>query len=115
VRWSPAVVRGLHGTIVQVATSNSDSYALTASGAVYAWGAASQGELGDGTLRHMSVRAVRVHLPAGVRITALANPMPYDGAMAISAGGTVWAWGNDRSRNSAGRMAASCPARPGSR
>lgn len=98
VRWSPAVVRGLHGTIVQVATSNSDSYALTASGAVYAWGAASQGELGDGTLRRLSTRAVRVHLPAGVRITALANPMPYDGAMAISANGTVWAWGNDRSR-----------------
>ncbi|HTU30695.1 MAG TPA: hypothetical protein VMF07_15020 [Solirubrobacteraceae bacterium] len=98
VRWSPAIVRGLHGTIVQVATSNSDSYALTAAGAVYAWGAASQGELGDGRLGRVSARAVRVHLPQGVRITALANPMPYDGAMAIAANGTVWAWGNDRSR-----------------
>ncbi len=98
VRWSPAIVRGLHGTIIQVATSNSDSYALTAAGAVYAWGAASQGELGDGTLRQVSARAVRVHLPVGVRIRALANPMPYDGAMAISANGTVWAWGNDRAR-----------------
>lgn len=98
VRFSPTVVRGLHGRIVQVATSNSDSYALTASGGVYAWGAASQGELGDGTLRRLSLRAVRVHLPAGVRIRALANPMPYDGAMAIASGGSVWAWGNDRSR-----------------
>jgi alpha-tubulin suppressor-like RCC1 family protein len=96
VRWSPTVVHGLHGTVVQVATSNSDSYALTAGGAVYAWGAASQGELGNGTLGRVSARAVRVHLPAGVRISALANPMPYDGAMAISANGTVWAWGNDR-------------------
>lgn len=98
VRWSPTVVRGLHGTIVQVATSNSDSYALTAGGAVYAWGAGSQGELGDGLRRRLSVRAVRVHLPAGVRIRALSNPMPYDGGMAIATDGTVWAWGNDRSR-----------------
>jgi alpha-tubulin suppressor-like RCC1 family protein len=98
VRWSPTVVRGLHGTIVQVATSNSDSYALTGAGKIFAWGAASQGELGDGRLHRLSVRAVRVHLPAHVRITTLANPMPYDGAMAISANGTVWAWGNDRSR-----------------
>ncbi len=98
VRWSPTIVHGLHGTVVQVATSNSDSYALTAAGAVYAWGAASQGELGNGTLGRVSARAVRVHLPAGVRISALANPMPYDGAMAISANGTVWAWGNDRAR-----------------
>ncbi len=98
VRWSPTVVRGLHGTVVQVATSNSDSYALTASGAVYAWGAGSQGELGNGTRRRLSVRAVRVHLPAGVRIRALSNPMPYDGGMAIATDGTVWAWGNDRAR-----------------
>jgi alpha-tubulin suppressor-like RCC1 family protein len=98
VRWTPTIVRGLRGTVTQIATSNSDSYALTASGAVYAWGSGSQGELGDGTLRRLSVRAVRVHLPAGVRITALSNPMPYDGAMAIASDGTVWAWGNDRSR-----------------
>lgn len=98
VRWRPTVVQGLHGTIVQVATSNSDSYALTAGGLVYAWGTGSQGELGDGTRRRLSARAVRVHLPAGVRIRALSNPMPYDGGMAIATNGTVWAWGNDRSR-----------------
>jgi alpha-tubulin suppressor-like RCC1 family protein len=98
VRWLPTVVRGLPGTIVQVATSNSDSYALTAGGEVYAWGAGSQGELGDGTRRRLSVRAVRVHLPAGVRVRALSNPMPYDGGMAIATSGTAWAWGNDRSR-----------------
>src|SRR5579875_3924292 len=98
VRWSPTVVGGLHGRIVQVATSNSDSYALTSGGTVYAWGPGSQGELGNGTRRRLSLRAVRVHLPAGVRIRALSNPMPYDGGMAIATNGTVWAWGNDRSR-----------------
>jgi len=98
VRRYPTVVRGLPGRIVQVATSNSDSYALTAGGAVYAWGPGSQGELGDGGRRRLSLRAVRVHLPAGVRIRALSNPMPYDAGMAIATNGTVWAWGNDRSR-----------------
>lgn len=91
-------MRGIRGTVVQVSSSNAASYALTAAGAVYAWGAASQGELGDGTLRELSLRAVRVRLPSGVRIRALADPLPYDAAMAIAAGGTVWAWGNDRAR-----------------
>ena len=98
VQWAPTVVRGLSGTIVQIATSNSDSYALTAGGAVYAWGAGAQGELGNGTLPQVSMHAVRVDLPPGVRIRALSNPMPYDGGMAIATNGTVWAWGNDLSR-----------------
>jgi hypothetical protein len=38
---------------------------------------------------------VRVHFPAGVKIARLPNPMPYNGGMAISTTGTVYAWGND--------------------
>jgi len=34
----PTPVQGIKGRIVQVATSNSDGYALTSSGAVWAWG-----------------------------------------------------------------------------
>jgi alpha-tubulin suppressor-like RCC1 family protein len=91
----PTPVSGIKGTITSIATSNSDSYALTASGAVYAWGHGSQGELGNGTVTVSQASAVRVDFPAGVKIAKLPNPMPYNGGMAISTTGTVYAWGND--------------------
>ena len=99
IRDVPTPVSGIDGTVRQVATSNSTGYALTTSGAVYAWGTGSQGELGNGTTTTLSGGAVRVDLPAGVRIAKLANPMPYDGAMAIDTRGHVWAWGNDEARD----------------
>jgi alpha-tubulin suppressor-like RCC1 family protein len=98
-RLAPTPVRGIHGTVTQIATSNSTGYALTAAGAVYAWGTGSQGELGNGTTTRLSRRAVRVHFPAGVRIAKLPNPMPYNGGMAIDAAGDAWGWGNDEARN----------------
>jgi alpha-tubulin suppressor-like RCC1 family protein len=90
---TPAPVAGITGRVVQVATSNSDGYALTSSGTVWAWGVASYGELGNGTTSPYSTRAVRVSFPAGVRITTLANPMPFDGALAIDSAGRAWGWG----------------------
>jgi alpha-tubulin suppressor-like RCC1 family protein len=38
-------------------------------------------------------RAVKVGFPSGVKITSLANPMPFDAGMAIDAAGHAWAWG----------------------
>ena len=90
---TPAVVGGITGDVVQIATSNSDSYALTSNGEVWAWGVASYGELGDGQTPPYSTRAVRVDFPAGVKIVALANPMPFDGALAIDSHGHAWGWG----------------------
>ena len=89
----PTRVPGISGQVVQIATSNSDGYALTASGAVWAWGVASYGELGNGEHPAYSTRAVKVGFPAGVRITSLANPMPFDGALAIDSQGHAWGWG----------------------
>jgi alpha-tubulin suppressor-like RCC1 family protein len=89
----PTRVTGISGRVVQIATSNSDGYALTSGGAVWAWGVASYGELGDGEHPAYSTRAVKVEFPAGVRITTLANPMPFDGALAIDSQGHVWGWG----------------------
>jgi len=90
---TPTLVSGITGTVVQIATSNSDSYALTSAGTVFAWGVGSSGQLGDGsTIDFMSV-AVKVKFPAGVRITSLANPMPYDGALVIDSRADVWGWG----------------------
>jgi alpha-tubulin suppressor-like RCC1 family protein len=89
----PTPVRGINGRVVQIATSNSDGYALTSNGAVWAWGVASDGELGNGADPAYSTTAVKVEFPTGVRITSLANPMPFDGALAIDSRGHVWGWG----------------------
>lgn len=89
----PTRITGISGRVVQIATSNSDGYALTSGGAVWAWGVASYGELGNGEHPAYSTRAVKVEFPAGVRITSLANPMPFDGALAIDSQGHVWGWG----------------------
>ncbi len=89
----PTPILGIKGRVVQVATSNSDGYALTSSGAVWAWGVANYGELGNGSDPAYSTRGVAVEFPTGVRIVALANPMPFDGALAIDSHGHVWGWG----------------------
>ena len=90
---TPTVVTGISGKIVQIATSNSDGYALTSIGAVWAWGVGSYGELGDGDTPPFDTTGVKVDFPASVKITSLANPMPFDGAIAIDSEGHVWGWG----------------------
>lgn len=94
-RREPRAIRGIPGKVVQVATSNSDGYALTSTGQVFAWGANNVGELGDGRTAPYSTRAVRVHFPAGVRIRSLPDPMPFDGGLAIDSTGHAWGWGEN--------------------
>jgi len=89
----PRAITGVKGKVVQIATSNSDGYALTSTGAVYAWGVNSYGELGDGQLTPYETMAVKIDFPAGVRITELPNPMPFDAGLAIDVSGHVWGWG----------------------
>ena len=98
VHDAPTPIGGIVGKVVQVSSSNSDGYALTSTGAVYAWGDGARGELGEGSTPSLSATAVKVHFPAGVRITSLPDPMPFDGAMAIASTGRVWAWGDNGSR-----------------
>jgi len=90
---TPTTVAGISGKVVQIATSNSDGYALTSTGEVYAWGVNSYGELGDGQLTPYATTAVAVKFPPGVKITALANPMPFDAGLAIDSTGHAWGWG----------------------
>ena len=94
---TPTVVAGISGSVVQIATSNSDGYALTASGQVFAWGVDNFGELGDGRTEPYTTRAVRVDFPASIRIVSLPDPMPFDGALAIDSHQHVWGWGLDAS------------------
>ena len=70
----PTPVSGISGQVVQIATSNSDGYALTSSGTVWAWGVASYGELGNGTHPAYSTRAVKVEFPAGVTDRLIGEP-----------------------------------------
>jgi alpha-tubulin suppressor-like RCC1 family protein len=89
----PTAIGGIKGKVVQIATSNSDGYALTSAGAVYAWGVNSYGELGDDQLTPYETKAVEVDFPAGVTISALPNPMPFDAGLAIDSTGHAWGWG----------------------
>ena len=89
----PVPVVGIPGTVTSIATSNSDSYALTSTGQVWAWGAGAMGELGNGETPTVSNRVVQVEFPAGVTITSLPNPMPFDGGLAIDSQGGLWGWG----------------------
>lgn len=91
----PTFVKGIVGRVVQVATTNSDSYALTSTGRVWAWGTGTHGQLGDGRTVAIARRAAPVHFPAGVRIAFLADPMPYDAALAVDTHGGVWGWGEN--------------------
>jgi alpha-tubulin suppressor-like RCC1 family protein len=91
--FTPRLVPGIRGTVVQIATSNAATYALTSDGSVWAWGAGSQGELGNGSTAAVASTAVKVQFRAGVKITSLANPMPYNAALAIDSSGHVWGWG----------------------
>jgi alpha-tubulin suppressor-like RCC1 family protein len=90
---APTPIAGIVGNVVQIATSNSDTYALTSSGTVWAWGVGSHGELGDGSTPLYRQAAVKVDFPEGVTITSLPNPMPFDGGLAIDSSGDAWGWG----------------------
>lgn len=89
----PTVVADITGRVVQIATSNSDGYALTSTGQVYGWGVNTYGELGNGQTTPYETRAVKVEFPAGVKITSIANPMPFDAGIAIDSTGHAWGWG----------------------
>jgi alpha-tubulin suppressor-like RCC1 family protein len=88
-------VSGVRGTVVQISTSDSASYALTRNGTVWAWGVGQFGALGNGTTPVFVGKPVRVHFPAGVKIKSLPSPMPYDAGMAIDTSGHVWVWGSN--------------------
>jgi alpha-tubulin suppressor-like RCC1 family protein len=77
--------------IVQLANSAADTYALTSSGQVYAWGLGVDGALGNGSTADSVNTPVLVNLP--VTIAALANPAPYKTMMAVGTDGSVWGWG----------------------
>jgi alpha-tubulin suppressor-like RCC1 family protein len=96
---APSVVSGIPNPVVQVVATNTNYYALDDTGAVWAWGAAGNGELGAGpTHARFSTVPEQVRFPAGVTIASLTNTMPRATGMAIDTDGNVWGWGNDASK-----------------
>ena len=73
-----------------VAVGALHSLALTSTGAVFAWGYNTDGELGDGGTANSDV-PVKVKLPAGTKVTAIAAG-GYD-SLALTSTGAVFAWG----------------------
>ena len=68
------------------------SLALTSTGALFAWGYNTDGELGDGGTANSDV-PVKVHLPAGTKVTAVAAGELQ--SLAVTSTGNVLAWGGN--------------------
>ncbi len=89
-------------TATAVAGSASHSLALTSTGAVYAWGDNSYGQLGDGSTVEAQT-PVKVDLPAGVVATAVQagdgsdNGLDGGYSLALTSTGAIYAWGNNAS------------------
>ncbi len=79
--------------VTAVATGALHSLALTSTGGVLAWGYNPDHELGDGSTANSDV-PVKVNLPAGTKVTAIAAG-GYD-SLALTASGTVFAWGYNK-------------------
>jgi len=91
--------------VTAVAAGGYYSLALTSTGAVFAWGFNTDGELGDGGTANSDV-PVRAKLPAGTKVTAVAAGGPLYGvgayiagpghSLAVTSGGKVFAWGYNK-------------------
>ncbi len=68
------------------------SLALTSTGAVFAWGYNTDGELGNGSTANSDV-PVKVKLPAGTKVTAIAAGEVH--SLAVTSTGSVLAWGGN--------------------
>jgi alpha-tubulin suppressor-like RCC1 family protein len=88
-------------SVIAISAGDRHSLALLADGTVLAWGANTNGELGDGTTTKRTTPVV-VSGPSGRgalgNIIAIAAGTHY--SLALKADGTVWAWG----RNGQGRL-----------
>jgi alpha-tubulin suppressor-like RCC1 family protein len=81
---------------VQIASSNSDEFALLSNGRVYEWGLGEDGELGNGSRSDSLTKPVRVAFPVGVSIAFLAkDAMPYNTSLAVDTNGNAWGWGDN--------------------
>lgn len=79
--------------IKSVAAGWDDAFALTTTGAVYSWGWNIYGQLGVGTTGNQSAVPLLVHMPAGVKIKAIAAGKYH--VLALTSTGSIYAWGSN--------------------
>jgi alpha-tubulin suppressor-like RCC1 family protein len=90
-RHTPGYIKLSRRTkVTGIAEGSLSSYAVTSKHTALAWGFNGNGRLGDGTARQRK-SPVRVHLPAGVKVTAIAGGGGH--ALALTTGHKVLAWG----------------------
>lgn len=79
-------------TLSAIVGGSAHTLGLASNGTVYAWGANTVGQLGNGTTTGSTV-PVRVHLslPSNVTATAIAAGSTF--SLALASNGTVYAWG----------------------
>jgi alpha-tubulin suppressor-like RCC1 family protein len=90
------------GIPVALAGGDKDSFAVTQSGAVFAWGDNTYGQLGNGTFTASDTPAL-VSLPSGVKVQQVesggqsptAEPQSGLYALALTDTGQVYAWGSN--------------------
>jgi alpha-tubulin suppressor-like RCC1 family protein len=93
---SPAPVDLPPGTqVIQVATADGHALAVTSTGAVYAWGEGTSGDLGQGASTSEEDTPVEVSFPPGTEIASVAGGQAV--SYAVTTDGEVYAWGNDQS------------------
>ncbi len=92
-RTTPTLVTALSGqTVTAVAGVVYHSFALTSTGAVYAWGYNSSGQLGDGTTTNRSTPTLVTAL-SGQTVTAVAGGDSH--SLALTSTGAVYALGDN--------------------
>lgn len=83
--------------IVQIATTEATSFALSVSGKLYAWGDSDYGQLGDGVAHPVdNARPDLINAPVATLLSGVAK-VSAEGktAMALMQNGEVYVWGNN--------------------
>jgi len=84
----------LLGSLSATLSGAHPAVAATSSGAAYAWGSNSNGQLGNGTTND-SLTPMAVNSPTGLTVTA--SGAGFQDSLAIGSNGKLYAWGNNAS------------------
>jgi alpha-tubulin suppressor-like RCC1 family protein len=91
VDYTPTVLTGITGTVVQIEATNANYYVLTSDGSL--WAAGMSAGLGTGSTTNNFTTAVKVPFPSGVTIASIPTSGPQGSETVLDTNGNVWGWG----------------------